>query len=285
MLNRTIVVRRLSAGILAGASTVVTVVVVFALLMLGSGLVGTLYTLSAHLYGNLSPWQALRVTMNLDLGVFIFVVWSGRLAFPGLCLLGLLLAAVELSSTRVRLRGRYHLGLCVTLGVLAAIIFGFEFARYAEPNLLLGTTIALIGTWSIWAGWATWYYLWVLWLHALPPHAYGPAVAPPVAKEFLAAQARIAWLKRPTPPDEPNPFHSSMEIVLPTDGLWTRPVFALWVGTSLLVALLWWSTGGKGFNSLAIVVGLVSGSWFALGALLLIELLAALNWLDTTAAE
>src|SRR5205085_744355 len=108
--------------------------------------------------------QALTLSMRLAWGVLAFVVWSGRWAFPGLCLLGLVLAITELSATRIRLRARYHLGLCVTFGSILAIIVGSEVARSAKPELFLGFLAALTGAWIVWAGWTTWYYLWVIWL-------------------------------------------------------------------------------------------------------------------------
>ena len=285
-LSRPIIVRRVAAGILAGACVVATAVVAFALVMLSSGLVGSLYTLSAQLYGNLTIGEAFRSTLLLDLNVFLFVVWSGRWALPGLCLLGCLLAGAELNVDHVRLRGRYHLGLAVTLGALATTIFWFQFATYSQPLLLLGVVIALAGTWILWAGWVTWYYLWVIWLNALPPRRRAPAIAPPIAREFLLAQARIAWLKRTRRTREPNPFRTPPEqIVVAEDRVSRRPYIAAWLGVSLIVVLIKrllfpLLVGDVPHTALAPLFGVVGGLWFGLGALLLIEVLIDINWLD-----
>lgn len=282
-----IVVRRLVAGVLAGASVVAAAVFALALVLLSSGLVGSIYTLSSRIYGDLSVGEAFRVTLLLAYGVFIFLLREGRWALPGLCLLGFLLALADVNTQRIHVRGRFHLGLAVTLGVLAAVVFWFEYARYEEPLLLLGVVISLVGAWTLWACWVPCYFLWVIWLRAFSPRYYGPAIAPPIAKSFLQAQARIAWLKRKTAPGEEDPFRTPVEqIILPDEGQATGGVLIAWIGMTVLLVLV--------FSALlqtiprpliAPLIGLIAGAWFGLGALVLIDGLISMNWVDASIEE
>jgi hypothetical protein len=271
-------IRRLIAGFLAGISCVGTVLVVIFLLLLSNGIFAALLTITTGAEKDLSIRQALSRLVSLCFQTFPRYVWDTRWIMLAVGLLGLVLAGVDLVMPHVRLRGRAYLGLSITLGSLIGVVVGTLLTVGQQTLIVYGFVLAIISSFLIWTAWLTWFYVWIVWLRAGQPRIYGSRSAPPVARAFLEAQARIGWLKRPTPSDEPHPY---IQPYAPSPRTSIRLVLGGWaVSTMLLVLVIWLSQVGVIGEKFGASLGLTLGLWLTMGTTVLVEGFVVANWLD-----
>src|SRR5262249_46229885 len=88
-------VRRLLAGLLSGASGLIAVLLLLALLLVIGAIWPLLFDISSGLRGKLPFWQTVGQAMAESLGNLPVFLWSARWGILGMALLGLLLAFID----------------------------------------------------------------------------------------------------------------------------------------------------------------------------------------------
>src|SRR3954452_13236343 len=126
------VARRIGAGFLAGASSLIGMLAVLMLILLGGGLFDLLHELSINsaikVHGDVSFWGALGQTAWQSLQAIPDFLWAARWAIFGLGVLGLLLGGVDYLRPRIHRPWRDTTGFVVTVGVVTALVFALQFA-------------------------------------------------------------------------------------------------------------------------------------------------------------
>ncbi len=222
-------IRRLVAGFLAGASSVIGILAILMLVLLGAGIAELVRDLTLPNHANTPFSQAFGQAIGNSLAALPGYFWSTRWAMVALALLGLLLAVVDAQRRHITRAWRDDLGFVVTIGVVGGVIIWLLFASratvqgwiadqpalFTQQQLLLGSNTALlvIGAlvtfglaYTIWATWGWWFEHWTRWLRiprtaasATTPSA-PEAAAPRDIYDFRTSQARLL---RAVPDDDP----------------------------------------------------------------------------------
>jgi hypothetical protein len=224
-------IRRLAAGLLAGASSVIGILAILMLLLFSGGIAELLRNLALPSHANTSFGQAFGQAIGNSLAALPGYVWSARWAIVALAVLGLVLGAVDAQRWRITRPWHDDLGFVATLGVVGGIVIGLLFASratvqqwiadqpalFTQQGLLLasnalllvaGVLLALGFGYVIWAAWLWWFELWRRLLRVPPaanprPVAGAAARAPVDIYDWRTYQARQARLRRGTDAEEP----------------------------------------------------------------------------------
>lgn len=257
-------IRRMAAGFLAGASSVASILAIFVLLLFAAGFWSLLRDISFQVQGNVSFWSALGQALVQSLRALPQYFWSARWGMFALGLLGLGLALVDAQRPRIQRPWRDYLGFVATLGVVTAVVIGTQFGNreaihswiadqpilFDQQEVLLvsdttllsiGILIALALGYIVYVAWDWWYNHWAAWLHIERPAKAvvpTPEPVPTVASEAMEYQARMARLRRQTTEDErpaaptPNPPAASQ-----SSRSWLRILLASLAAATLLTLL------------------------------------------------
>lgn len=262
-------VRRLAAGFLAGASSVAGILAIFVLLLFCSGIWDFLRNVSFQVYGDVPFWQSLIRALGQSLGALPRYFWSARWGMVLLGVMGLALAVVDVERPRIRRPWRNQLGFVVTIGVVAAIVTGVQYANraalnawvasqpelYSQQDMLLvsdatmlfvSLLVTLAIAYIVWVAWNWWYDKWSVRLRVSRPalaHRTHVAAAArlrlPAQDDWREYQARLAQLKRQAPEEEPS--HASAAGKAPSEAgsrSWIPFILAGLAAATVLVYVL-----------------------------------------------
>jgi hypothetical protein len=216
--------RRISAGFLAGASSVASLMLLLAALLLISGMFGLIRDISTGLFGDIPVGAAIAQSMGRSLSVLPQYLWSARWGMMALGILGVALAFADAWRARIHRPWRDSLGYIVTNGATAAVVFATLYvnkdgsrrliaeqpALYNDQSLLQvgNPTLLMVGLlmtlglgFVVWAAWQWWYDRLARVLRVERPAHYEEAreaAAAPAAPsdDWRAYQDRLMRLKR-----------------------------------------------------------------------------------------
>lgn len=217
--------RRLLAGFLAGASSLVGLLAILMLVLFGGGLISLLHELSINqtiqVHGNITFWGAIGRSFAETFKAMPTYFWSARWGILVLGVLGLVLGAIDHFRGRVHRPWRDNVGFIATMGVVGATVFALQFANsdalygwvadspelfsqqaavlVSDTTLVLtATLVALAMAYIVWAAWHSWYVRWSSWLHLSPAIVAGPFAKMPQHSEWQEYQERQRRLKEDT---------------------------------------------------------------------------------------
>src|SRR5262245_49204120 len=121
-------VRRLVAGFLSGASGPILILVGLAALGIIGGLCPLIYFIATGVGGQVSFWQTIGQSIGRGLASIPLVIWSARWGILALGVLGVLLALITTQARRLERPWRGLLGLVASLGIVGALVFGLQYA-------------------------------------------------------------------------------------------------------------------------------------------------------------
>ncbi len=241
-------IRRMVAGFLAGASSVASILAILVLLLFTAGIWSLLRDVSFQVRGDVSFWSALGQALAQSLLALPSYFWSARWGMVALGLLGIGLALIDAWRVHIQRPWRDNLGFVATTGVVTAVVIAFQYGSrealhtwiadqpilFSQQELLLasdaallvvGVLIGLAIAYVIWTLWDWWYNHWASWLRAGRPAKGTTPTSEPVptaASEAMEYQARLGRLRRKTPQDEqaaapaPSTSRSWLWILLPS---------------------------------------------------------------------
>ncbi|MFL5806243.1 MAG: hypothetical protein ACJ8CR_31495 [Roseiflexaceae bacterium] len=211
--------RYLLAGFLSGASGLVALLLLLALLLMIGALWPLLFDIASGMRGKLPFWQTVGQAVAQSLGDLPVFLWSARWGVLALGLLGLLLAFIDSRALRIERPWRHWLSLVVLLGMVGTLVFALQYANRenllawlaGQPSLVslresalvsdlaalvLGAVITLPATYVLWSLWQWWYIRWTRWLR-LEQRSAPPVDAPATSDDdWRAYQARLHQIKR-----------------------------------------------------------------------------------------
>lgn len=253
------IIRRMVAGFLAGASIVISLLAMLSLLFFIGGFWGLLRDIAFQAYGKVPFWQTLWQSMVLSLRALPGFFWSAQWGMAVMGLGGVVLAVVDAQRQRIQRPWRDQVGLAVTIAMVTAIVIGLLFADVDalhtliadQPDLfslqavllisdtallIAGSLVALGIACIIWIAWDWWYDFWASKLQVSRPIALGAEPAPPDDYKWREHQERMLWLKLSKPEDE-RPV-TSVPTITPASRAWIPTVLVGFVAMPLLVYLL-----------------------------------------------
>jgi hypothetical protein len=266
--------RQLLTGFLAGASTVIGLLLFMAVVLFLGGLAPLLYEITSGLRRQLSFWSTIGAGVAQSLASLPEFFWSARWAILGMGLLGTLLAFATHEARRIDRPWRGLISLVVTLGIVGMTVFGLQYANRevlltwlaGQPylltlqndfllsntaSLLVGLLVALVASYAIWALWHWWYVRWSRWLGLEQAQAPTPEESAAPEESMLDYQMRMHRSKRGVPEPESEAAPAPSIAVTPTSRRLLFTLLAILAGTTLalLGALLLYNQFGSQLGS------------------------------------
>ncbi|MEJ7654158.1 MAG: hypothetical protein WKH64_12950 [Chloroflexia bacterium] len=193
------IARRLTAGFLAGASSLIGLLAVLVMLFIVAGLFGFARDMALGVFADAPFWQSLFGAVGSTLRRLPGYLWSARLGLLVFGLVGLGLAAVDAARHRVHRAWRGQLGFIVLVGVITALVIGVQYVNregayawvadqpelFSQQDVVLVSDLVIFGgslfmslslSYLIWAAWTYWFSRWVVWLRAPRPSPEDEAV-------------------------------------------------------------------------------------------------------------
>ncbi len=232
------VVRRVAAGFLSGASIIVGVMTLMMFAFFVAGIWGLMYDQAGPFASRLPFWQRLGGSLANSFAAAPSYFWSARWGIIAIGLLGMVLALVDAARMRISRPWQPWTGVCVVLGVTGALVIGSLYSSrestvavladdpqsFAARDALLAndSTLLFIGLlvtlgigYIIWASWNFWYRAWGHWLHVadVQPRRQTVSAAeqPAQRNEWIEYQERLSRLRsksddEDSPAASPAPF-------------------------------------------------------------------------------
>ena len=216
-------VRRIGAGFLAGASSVASLLLLIAALVLVAGIFGLIRDISTGVFGDIPVSAALAQSLGDSFRTLPQYFWSARWGMVALGIIGVVLALADWLRPRFNRPWRDSLGYIVTNGIVAVVVIGTLYANNAalyqmiaeQPTLFNQQAMLLVSDWTIlgigslvtlgiayivWAAWQWWYTPWARGLRVERPPMLESTVestAPTASSDdWRAYQDRLMRLKR-----------------------------------------------------------------------------------------
>jgi hypothetical protein len=247
-------VRRLLAGFLSGASGLIALLLLLALLLVIGTLWPLLSDIASGLRGKLPFWQTVGQAATQSLGNLPAFLWSARWGVLVMGLLGLLLAFVDSRALQIERPWRHLLSLVVLLGMIGTLVFALQYANRenvlawlaGRPDLislresalvsdlaalLIGALITLPTTYVIWTLWQWWYIRWMHWLRLEQGRATPVAEPDTPPDDWRAYQVRLHQTKRGVSEDRAAEAPESQPA--PANGRLLRLLLVLLAGSAL----------------------------------------------------